>query len=152
MDTPAILAAVQALVQALTGIQHVQVGVPDTLPFQVSAYVTCGGQRTEHRTTGTTRTTARFVVTFGYDVSGAEEGAETTLAGLLDALRLAVYGHKTLAAYNQTAPGTALVKGTDLDLSGADSPDYAAVAGAEARLYPCVLTVYADESFNPTQP
>lgn len=132
-NTPALLDAIVAVVQGLSGMQGtVSTGVPESLPTRVSAFVTVGDLTPRRKATQLLQREARFRVTLGYRVRGAEATAERDLAALVDRFTTALYADPTLGGVATRA---------DLDLAAADSPEYAPIAGQEYRLYP--MTVMA---------
>ena len=137
-NTAAALSAVTAKVQALPGLQRAYVGEPESFGNKVAAYVAVGGQRQASRTAGGyIRQEARFMVVFVYRVRGAEQDAETTLAGLVDALVRAFEGDKTLGG---------AVESCELDRSLADMPEYLDFAGQEYRRYPVAVVTTQSET------
>lgn len=141
-DTPGALATIAAWVDALSGIQAVYVGVPESVGSQVVAYVTVGGQDAPLRATGGfLRQRIRFVVTFAYHVAGAEATAEQTIAALIDALKRSVWDDPTLGG---------AVLSAEVDLAIADQPEYMDWAEQEFRRYPLVVSVEQAETINPS--
>lgn len=141
-DSGAPLAQIVTILEGIAGVQEVTTGVPESFGHQVAAFVTLAGQTVRHFATNSLEREARYFVGLGYDVAGAEETAETTLAAIVDAFILAVYADKTLG-------GT--VKSADLDLSPSNSPDYQPIAGAEFRMYPVLVLTKQYNEFNPSQ-
>lgn len=141
LDTQAAYAAVVAVVTALSGVQRVYQGVPESIGNQVVAIVTVGGQRVLRRMSGGAQVwEQRFVVTFAYRVGAAESTAEATIAQLIDRLRLAILDDRNL-------DGT--VSSADVDLSLADGPEYELRAGQEFRRYPVAVVTEQIATINP---
>ena len=130
LNTAGPLNQLKTLVESITGIQDVYIGVPENLPKRASAYIALGSQPILLKATGVAQRDARYQVTFGYRVGGAEAAAELTIAGWLDAFLQELLDDLTLA-------GTC--EGLDFDTSLADAPGYEKFAGLENRLYPVVV-------------
>lgn len=122
------LTNLKTLVEGLDGVQWTQFGVPNDPPAQVGAFLTLGGQQIDNKATGgLMQRLQTYRVTFCYALDGAEETAETTLAGVIDAFIAAVLADRTLG-------GT--LEALAIDASEADTPRYADIVGAETREYP----------------
>lgn len=140
-DPLAPLAALVALAEAVPGVQRVWVGVPESIPNRVVAYVSAGGFETRVKNVGGISTVVlRYRVTFAYRVMGAEDDAETTMLGAALAYAAALEDDRTLGGTCNAA---------DLDASVADAPPYVLVAGDEYRLYPTVVSVTMQRGFSP---
>jgi hypothetical protein len=131
-STPGPFTALATLVAGLIGVQWSQVGVPESVPAQVGAYLTLGGQQVDNKATGgLMQRRLSYRVVFCYALDGAETTAETTIAALIDAFIAAIFADRTLG-------GT--LESLDVDASEADQPRYVGVAGAEFREYPLRIT------------
>lgn len=133
-NTSAQLARVVALLEsaALTaaGLQDVIVGVPGTIDYKLSAFVTLGGQSAQDQAAGLVYCDASIRVTFCYRTGGDVATAETTLADVIDAFKAAFYAARKTDS---------VLRGMTLDLSLANTPRYAELAGQEYREWPCVI-------------
>ena len=132
------LQALKTLVEGLAGMQDVLEGVPQSLAYRVSAYITVGGQQPKDSAGGLRSRWASYRVTFAYRVGGAETTAEEAIADLLDALEAALYADRTLS-------GT--VESLEADWSAADEPRYVPVAGSEFREYPVMVRVKQSRNY-----
>jgi len=137
-DTKGPLQALKTLVEGLAGIQAASEGVPQSLSYRVSAYITIGGQQPKDTAGGLRSRWANYRITFAYRVGGAEDTAEEAIADLLDALETALYQDRTLG-------GT--VESLEADWSAADDPRYAPVAGSEFREYPVMVSVKQSRNY-----
>lgn len=131
-STPGPFAALETLVSGLDGVQWTQVGVPESVPAQIGAYLTVGGQRPGNKTTGgLMQRDMSYRIVFCYAIDGAEQTAETTIAGLIDAFIAAIFADRTLG-------GT--LESLSVDASEADQPRYVDIVGANYREYPIRVT------------
>lgn len=140
LNSTAPLNRLVALLQGLSGIQQVYVGVPESIGPQVVAYIALGGQQYAELSPGLRRRTAHYFVGFAYAVAGAEATAETTMASLIDAFGIAL-----MAERRTNLAGTA--DALDWDFSLGNSPVYAPVAGQEFRLFPVLVSVVQQQSY-----
>lgn len=140
LNALAPLDALVTMVTAISGVQTVFRGAPESLPTRVSAYVTLGGHTIDSDEFHGLERVARYLVVFGYRVMGAESTAEATIAAAVDAFEVAFFAAR-LAGTGLFATATTQVEDGGLDVSGADSPEYAVYAGQEYRLYPLLVTV-----------
>jgi hypothetical protein len=141
IDRGAVLDALATRVAALPGMSagSVVVGVPKSLDKRLSAFVALGGEETVDKTTGNQiQRRARYVVTFGYRVGGADQGAaEGAMADAEDALIAAVYTDRTLG-------------GVCDDARVVGSPDdivYRALVAQEFRLHAVVVEAIQRQTF-----
>lgn len=139
-NTPAGATALVSVLTGLTGMGSVQIGVPESIGKQVSAYVTAGGSMPVEKTTGTLARDQRYNCTLCYRVDDSETAAETTLMGLLDLFIAALMADRTLGN---------VCKNLTIDLTLADSPQYLIYAGKEYREFPVVVTLRQYDTFNP---
>ncbi len=142
LDSGAIADALVAVLQGLTGIGPVQIGVPKSFTERVHAFVTMAGKPTGRKNAGTSFVDHRFFVNFVYRVADAESTAETALMDLVDQFLQAVYDDLTLG-------GTC--EGLDIDVTAPDEPEYRPYAGKEYRDYPLVISArqYGSYGTNP---
>jgi len=138
LNTLAIANAIVVKLQALSGIGTVQIGVPESTNYRVSAYVTMASQPNVRKATGLVRREARFFVNFCYRVDKAETTAETTLMGLVDAFLTALYADLKLGG---------ACNSLEIDTGLADTPDYQLRADKEFREYPIILTAAQDAPY-----
>ena len=123
------------LVTALTGIQHVYIGVPEKPANQVCAYITIGGQTVIEKTTGgQAQRTVGYRVVFVYALDGNESAAELIVADAIDAFMSALLADRTVG-------GT--LERIMIDATEADRPQYALMSGEEFRQYP--ITIRGDQ-------
>jgi len=132
------LQRLKTILSGLTGVQAAYEGVPESLPYAVSAYVTLGGQDPKDIAGGLRSRWANYRVTFAYRVGGAELTAEEALADILDLFEAALYADRTLA-------GT--VESLEADWSGADEPRYVPVVGVEYREFPVMVKVKQQRNY-----
>ncbi len=130
-NTKAQLQELKTLVEGVAGVQKVQIGVPESLPNRVCAFITMGPQPTTDKNAGLLQCLAQYQVTFAYKVAGAEDAAELALADILDGFK---------AAFFAARKTNGVLKGMQLDLTLANAPQYLAVAGQEFRQYPVAVT------------
>jgi hypothetical protein len=139
-DAAATAEAIVDVLEGLTDIGAVQIGAPQSVGPQVSAWVGLGGHQTIRKATGVTQRETRYYVLFCYRVDGAEATAETSLMDLVDEFMEDLHADLTLA-------------GTVVDLRvespAADEPDYQLRAGKEYREYPAVVTVTQRGTYDP---
>lgn len=131
-DAGAAANALVDVLEGLSGMGAVQIGAPQSVGVQVSAWVGLGSHRTIRKATAVTQRETRFYVLFCYRVDGAEAAAEVALMALVDAFLAALHADLTLA-------GTVFDLKADSAVS--DEPDYQLRAGKEYREYPVVVTV-----------
>lgn len=133
-NTSAQLTRVVTLLESATltaaGLQDVIVGVPGTIGYKLSAFVTLGGQSAQDQAAGLVYCDASIRVTFAYRTGGDVATAETALADVLDAFKTAFYAARKTDA---------VLRGMKLDLSIAGAPRYETVAGQEYREWPLLL-------------
>lgn len=123
------------MTDAIPNVTKVYKGVPESISAGVVAYIALLGQSVPERVQGVIRRRARYMITFAYRVSGAEEIAEDKLAENVDDLISAFFADRTLG-------GTC--NNSEIDLSIPDAPDYRALAGQEYRMFPVVITGIQD--------
>jgi hypothetical protein len=138
LSTLAPLNRLVAVLQGLSGLQQVYVGVPESIGPQVAAYVALAGQSVSNETIDLAQREARYFVAFAYAVAGAEATAETTIAGLIDAFQTALFAERDSGMNAGAGP---LVDSVGWDFSLGDRPDYQPIAGQEFRVWPCLVTV-----------
>lgn len=131
-DTPAILTAVEDVLETLTDITDVQIGAPQSIGPRISAWLTVGGHQMVRKATAVTQRETRIYVLFCYRVDGAESDTETALAEIVDDFLAALYDDLTLGG---------VVFDLRVDSTAADEPDYQLRAGKEYREYPVIVTV-----------
>lgn len=137
-NSGAVVSALVALLQGLSGMGNVQIGTPESVGTRVSAFVTLGSQTATRKATGITQRETRFFCMLAYRVEGAEATAETTLMTLADAFMNAIDADKTLGG---------VVHDATADSQAADEPDYQLRAGKEFREYPIVVTVIQRDAY-----
>lgn len=137
-DTPGILSAIVDVLENLDDMGAVQIGAPQAVGVQVSAWVSFGSHQMVRKTHGITQRETRIFVLFCYRVDGAEATAETTLAGLVDDFLDALHTDLTLGG---------VVTDLRIDSAAADEPDYQLRAGREYREYPVIVTVTQRSTF-----
>jgi len=137
-DTTGPFNYLYSLLAGLTGMQQVYKGPPESFSTQVAAYVALAGQHVADKMTHTLQREANYFIGFVYRVDQAQDTAELTVAGLLDAFITAFFADRTLG-------GTAL--SAQLDLSLANEPRYEVIAGQEFRVYPVRVTVRQMQSW-----
>lgn len=126
-STPAPLARLVTILTALSGVQKVQVGVPETFDRQVTAYVTVAAQDVDNKASGgLMQRVLAYRVVLCYALDDHEETAEATLAAALDGLVDALFADRTLA-------GT--LDRLEVNALDADEPVYVRVSGQEIRQY-----------------
>lgn len=134
-DSAPPLAAVVTLVTGLPGMQSVFLGVPESLPTRVGAYVTLGNQTIIDRATGgLLQREMRIRVVLGYRVAAQEQGAEQAVAAALDALQAAVYSDR-----KNNGPLSQLLASVRLEMTLAENAEYEGIAGQEFRRLPLVI-------------
>lgn len=138
-NSAAVANALVSVLQGLSGLGAVQIGAPESVGPQVSAYVTMGSQSVIRKATGVVQRESRFFCMLAYRVDGAEATAETTLMSLVDAFLAALHADLTLG-------GT--VFSLEANSQAADEPDYQLRAGKEYREYPVVVTVVQRDGYN----
>lgn len=138
LDTAAIANAVVDVLEGLAGMGEVEIGVPESTDYRVSAYVTMGSQPNTRKATQLVQRSARIFVTFAYRVDKNQGVAELALMGLVDAFHTALYADLTLG-------GVCGV--TEIDSGLADTPDYQLRSGKEYREYPVILTATQNTTF-----
>lgn len=124
-----VTAALDALAILVGGLDvPVHVGVPESLPTQVSAYVAVADAAAgTDRATGLMRVVLTLQVVFGYRVDGAEQDAEETLAQLAGDFWVAFMADRNLGGeWSSGGPAPSVAAG----------PEYALVAGQEFRRLP----------------
>jgi hypothetical protein len=144
LNTAAPLARLVDVLEALPGLQTVYVGVPESIGPQVAAYVALAGQSLSNETIDLAQREARYFVAFAYAVAGAEATAETTIAGLVDAFQTALLAERDSGMNAGSGP---IVDSVGWDFSLGDRPDYQPIAGAEIRVWPCLVTVTQHASY-----
>jgi hypothetical protein len=140
LNLGAPLDALVSMVAGISGVQAVYRGAPESMSNRVSAYVALGGHSIESDEFRELERQQRYLVVFGYRVQNAEATAEDTIADAVDAFEMAFFSARA-AGTGLFATATTQVEDGALDVAGADSPEYAAYAGQEFRLYPLVVTV-----------
>jgi hypothetical protein len=144
LDTAAPLARLVAVLQGLSGLQTVYVGVPESIGPQIAAYVALAGQSMPNETIDIAQREARYFCAFAYAVAGAEATAETTIAGLIDAFQVALLAERDSGMNSGSGP---IVDSLGWDFSLGDRPDYQPIAGQEFRVWPCLVTVTQHASY-----
>ncbi len=142
LDSGAIADALVDVLEGLTGIGPVQIGVPKAFTERIHAFLTMGGKVGGRKNSGMTFVDHRFFVNFVYRVADAESNAETALMDLVDEFLQALYDDLTL---------TGACEGVEIDVTAPDEPEYRMYAGKEYRDYPIVVTVrqYGSYATNP---
>lgn len=140
IDNAAVAAQLETILSGLAGMGTVNIGAPEAVGMQVSAYVTMGSQTTQRSAQGVFDRTTRFWVMFLYRVDGNESAAENTLMALVDGFTNAIMTDLSLS-------GT--VDSCTVDSSAADAPEYQLRAGKEYREYPVVVTISQRGAFAP---
>lgn len=142
INTLAAANGIIAVLEQLSGLATVQIGVPLSVGTTVSAWVGLGGQADVRKATAVVQKRTRFFVMFCYRVDGNETTAETALMTLVDAFTVALNADLTLG-------GT--VKELTISSAAADEPDYQLRAGKEYREYPMVIeaTQHGSYTVNP---
>jgi len=141
VNTSGAATAVKTLLEGLSGMGLVQIGAPEAIGPQVSAWLTMGSANDTRKTTGTTQRQQRLFVLFCYRIQGSAATAETTLMGLVDAFFAAVNADKTLGG---------AVDSAEINSLAADEPEYALRAGQEFREYPMVVYYTQQGSYEVT--
>lgn len=130
-----MLANVETMVQQLPTIVATQaavyVGVPESFAARINAFITLGSATPIEQAMGVRMREPRIIVTFGYRVGGDERASELAIAELIDEFTATIAADSTLGGTSED-PVT-------LDMSRADMPQYQAMAGSEARIYPIVV-------------
>jgi len=134
------LAAIVALVDALSSVDDTTTGIPKTVSERVNVSVSIGGMTPNDQTTGVVEREVRYFVLFSVRVDGNQATAEAALGTYLDQFITALY-----APANRTLGGTA--NKVRIDSSIARSPEYGLYVGQEVRLYP--LEVVTSQRINP---
>lgn len=142
LDSGAIADALVDVLQGLTGIGPVQLGVPKSFTERIHAFVTMAGKLMGRKNSGTSYVDHRFFVCFCYRVGDAESTAETTLMGLVDQFLQALHDDLTLG-------GTC--EGLEIEVTAPDEPEYRPYAGREYRDYPLTISArqYGSYATNP---
>jgi hypothetical protein len=120
-----------AILTSLDGMQSVKIGVPESLTTTVSSYVTFGGFRVVDIATQLLQLEARFLVTFGYRVQGAEALAEIKTGQFITTFLEAIFTERR-------DQNSALYQ-VGLDVNLADEPQYQPLAGSDVRRYPIIV-------------
>lgn len=143
-NATAVLDALAAVATATTGVGAVFVGVPEAPQDRLVATISLGGATLlePRRVGGTVRRRLRYRVELAYRVAGDEAAAERGCAAALDDFLNRLYADLTL--------GGAALSAVEIDLSGADAPEYRTVAGLETRVYPIVVGATQEAPFNPS--
>jgi len=128
--TKATLNAIKSILDAVTGTQATYKGIPESIAAKVTASVSVGDRVPRDKAAGYHETDINFFVEFAYRVSGAESGAEDTLADWLDAFEEAWLADRKLGN---------TVRDSSLDFSLSNTPNYRPTAGSEFRVYPVVV-------------
>ena len=119
------------IIQGLSGMGSAQLGVPESWGTKVCAYIGMGSQPTVKKATQVIGRDARYFVSFGYRLDGAEATAEEAMMDLVDAFLAALYADMTLGD---------TCKSIEVDTGLADAPEYQLRAGKEYREYPIIIT------------
>jgi hypothetical protein len=139
-DLRGMLTAVQAIVNTLPTIHSttaaVYMGVPESFAARVNAYIVLGRATPVDNVWGGEEWEPEVTVAFGYRVSANESTAELIISDLILELVTAVL------VTNPTLSGTCDSGRVRIDTNAAANPEYRAVAGSEARLYPVTITGY----------
>lgn len=142
VDSTNIANAIVDVLEGLTGIGPVQIGVPKSFTERIHAFVTMAGKPMGRKNAGMTYVDHRFFVNFVYRVADAESTAETTLMALVDEFLEALHDDLTLGG---------VCEGLDMDVTAPDEPEYRIYAGREYRDYPVVISArqYGSYATNP---
>lgn len=139
--TPALNRLVSVL-QGIAGMQHVYLGAPESLDSLVNCYVTLDRwQLRDAAMGGLAAHDIDVAITFGYAVAGAEQIVEADLGTKVGAAITAL-----LAERRTRLGGTVTQMGLP-DFTRAAEPRYAAIAGAEFRLYPGIVPITLEENY-----
>lgn len=142
INTSGAITAVKTILEGLSGVTSVQIGAPEAIGPQVTAWLTMGSAADSPKATGVTQRRQRVFIVFCYRVQGSgETTAETTLMGLVDAFFAAVNADKTLGDVVDSAEVSSLA---------ADEPEYQLRAGLEYREYPMVVSYTQQGSYEVT--
>ncbi len=133
-----MLTAVQAMVAELPTVisssAAIYVGVPESFAARINVVITLGPATPNDSIEGAQEWEPVVTVAFGYRVSAVEQTAELVIADLI--LELV----NEVLVNDPTIGGTVDPGRVRLSMAAASSPQYQAVAGAEARLYPVMIT------------
>lgn len=139
-DSKAPLDYIVGLLDSISEIQTVHVGVPLSLTSQVSAYVTMGGHTLKVRLTGgQAQRVIVYRAVIGYAVEGAEDTAEDTLCAAVDAFENLILADLTMGH---------TLESVEFDASEADTPRYVAVAGSDYREWPIRIAGIQRTNYN----
>jgi hypothetical protein len=141
-DLRGMLTAVQTMVSALPSIVStsaaIYMGVPESFAARINAFIVLGAATPQDSMMGSQEWMPAITVVFGYRVEAVESTAELVIADLILELTDAIVG----PSGDATVGGTIDRGRVTLDMSGASMPEYRAIAGSEARLYPVTITGY----------
>lgn len=139
-DLRGMLTSVQAIVAALPTVVSTSaqgyMGVPESFAARINYYIVLGPATPQDDAMGGQSWEPQVTVVFGYRVQANESTAELSIADLILELTDAILGTNG----DPTLGGTVRGDETKLDMSGASIPEYRAIAGSEARLYPVTIT------------
>jgi hypothetical protein len=135
-----MLTAVQGIVATLPTVIATSaqgyMGVPESFAARINYFIVMGPATPMDDSMGGQSWEPQITVVVGYRVAANESTAELVIADLILELTDAIIG----TAGDPTLGGTVYGDETTLDMSGASNPEYRAIAGSEARLYPVVVT------------
>jgi hypothetical protein len=135
-----MLTSVQSIVAALPTVTTTSaqgyMGVPESFSARINYFITLGPATPVDNAMGGQQWEPQVTVVFGYRVAANESTAELIVADLILELTDAILGPNG----DPSLGGTVRRDETTLDMSGASMPEYRAIAGSEARLYPVTIT------------
>lgn len=136
-DLRGMLTAVETMVSALPSIVStsaaVTMGVPLTFDALINAFIFLGPATPGDNAFGGQDWEPMVTVVFGYRVQGGEQTAELIIADLI--LQIT----NQVLVTDPTVGGTIDDGRVKLDMNAAARPEYAAIAGSEARMYPVTI-------------
>lgn len=146
-DVEAALNGLAALVTTIPAMESVQVGAPESLTAQISAWVTVGDPgEVGSRVVGVFELQLNLICWFGYAVSGAEQAAEAQLGDYISELVRRLIQNRAGTVDGVTRNLNGSVTRMDLPQAAAGMSDYTSMAGQEARTYPLAIRIVQSEN------
>lgn len=132
LNSGAVLDAVKALLESVTGIQDVRFGWPASPTPQLTAWIMGAGRgdgRDSRATGGLVRRELHLVVWVGYAIGSAPSAVERALMEAIDEVEEKAYAARATALSGSC-------ESVRFDFTLADNPDYLTMGGAERRVWP----------------
>lgn len=145
-DVQAALTNLAALVDTIPGQDSVQVGAPESLPAQMTTWVTLGAPEVVAAAVPNYDLNTDLLVWFGYAVAGAETDAEVAIAAALVELVRRVITNRVDAVDGVGRMLGGTVDDMAIPRGVASAADYAMFAGTETRVYPVAIRVTQTET------